>query len=259
VKIELVGSSIGASTTLQNLTTYVINDCVAIDAGGLGLMVPLTRQSAIQHVLLSHSHLDHVATLPMFLDNVFKPDRECPRIYASGNVWDCLSRDMFNDRIWADLSRIAAEEGHFFSPIEIQSESTFKIAGLTITPVSVDHCVPTLGFLVEDDRVAILIVSDTGPTERIWELASERSFYDKLRAVFLECSFSNSFEWLAKKTTHLCPRLFAAEFAKFPLNSSILPIAVHLKAWLRETIATELAQLSLRGLCLGDDVKTWNL
>ena len=207
-------------------------------------MVPLTRQSAIQHVLLSHSHLDHVATLPMFLDNVFKPDRECPRIYASGNVWDCLSRDMFNDRIWADLSRIAAEEGHFFSPIEIQSESTFKIAELTITPVSVDHCVPTLGFLVEDDRVAILIVSDTGPTERIWELASERPFYDKLRAVFLECSFSNSFEWLAKKTTHLCPRLFAAEFAKFPLNPSILPIAVHLKAYARRCDRTGLTSAS---------------
>jgi len=259
VKIELVGSSIGAGATRQNLTSFIINDCVAIDAGSLGLVVPLTRQLAIQHVLLSHSHIDHVATLPIFLDNVFSPDRECPKVYASRNVWDSLSRDLFNDRLWADLSRIATEEGQFFTPIELQSESTIKIAGLSITPVSVNHCVPTLGFLVEDDRVAILIVSDTGPTERIWELARQQLFYAKLRAVFLECSYSNSFEWLAKKTTHLCPRLFAAEFAKFPLNLSILPIAVHLKGWLHETIEAELNQLSLPGLCFGDVVKTWNL
>jgi cAMP phosphodiesterase len=259
VKIELVGSSIGAGATFQNMTSYIINDSVAIDAGCLGLVAPLTRQLAIQHVLLSHSHIDHVATLPIFLDNVFSPDRECPKVYASRNVWDCLSRDVFNDRLWADLSGIAIEEGQFFTPIELQSESTFKIAGLSITPVSVDHSVPTLGFLVEDDRVAILIVSDTGPTERIWELARQQLFYAKLRAVFLECSFSNSFEWLAKKTAHLCPRLFAAEFAKFPLNLSILPIAVHLKGWLHETIEAELAQLSLPGLCFGDGVKTWDL
>jgi cAMP phosphodiesterase len=259
VKIELVGSSIGAGSTFQNMTTYIINDSVAIDAGSLGLVAPLSRQLAIQHVLLSHSHLDHVATLPIFLDNVFGPDRECPKVYASRNVWDCLSRDVFNDRLWADLSGIASEEGQFYTPIELQSESTFQIAGLSITPVSVDHSVPTLGFLVEDDRIAILIVSDTGPTERIWELARQQLFYTKLKAVFLECSFSNSFEWLAKKTAHLCPRLFAAEFAKLPLNLSIVPIAVHLKGWLCETIEAELAQLSLPGLCFGDSVKTWDL
>ncbi len=259
MKIELVGSSIGAGSTFQNMTTYIINDSVAIDAGSLGLVAPLARQLAIQHVLLSHSHLDHVATLPIFLDNVFSPDRECPKVYASRNVWDCLSRDVFNDRLWADLSGIASEEGQFYTPIELQSESTFQIAGLSITPVSVDHSVPTLGFLVEDDRVAVLIVSDTGPTERIWELARQQLFYTKLKAVFLECSFSNSFEWLAKKTAHLCPRLFAAEFAKLPLNLSIRPIAVHLKGWLCETIEAELAQLSLPGLCFGDSVKTWDL
>lgn len=258
MKIELVGSSIGAGATFQNMTSYIINDCVAIDAGSLGLVAPLSRQFAIEHVLLSHSHMDHVATLPIFLDNVFRPDRECPKVYASHNVWDCLSRDMFNDRLWADLSGIAIEEGQFYTPIELQSESTLKIAGLSITPVSVNHCVPTLGFLVEDDSVAIVIASDTGPTERIWELARQQLFYSKLRAVFLECSFSNSFEWLAKKTTHLCPRLFAVELAKFPLNLSILPIAVHLKGWLYETIEAELAQLSLPGLCFGDAAKIWD-
>src|SRR5258708_7240345 len=101
-------------------------------------MVPLTRQLAIQHVLLSHSHIDHVATLPIFLDNVFSPHRECPKVYASRHVWDCLSRDLFNDRLWADLSGITLEEGQFFTPVELQSESTFQISGLSITPVSVN-------------------------------------------------------------------------------------------------------------------------
>ena len=258
VKIQLVGSSVGTAATRQNLTTYVINDCVAIDAGCLGLMVPVSAQRSIRHVLLSHTHIDHLATLPLFLDNVFQSGEDCPQIHASEDVWSCLTSDVFNERLWPDLSRVATAESSFYAPREIRSESTFEIAGLQITPVSVDHVVPTLGFLIEDDCSAVVIASDTGPTERIWELASRMPFRNKLRAVFLECSFPDSHEWLARKTAHLCPRQFAAEIAKLKPGSSFLTVAVHLKAAMHDSVAAELHQLSLPEFCLGEESRVWD-
>lgn len=258
VKIQLVGSSIGTTATRQHLTTYVINDSVAIDAGCLGLMVPVTAQRSVRHVLLSHTHIDHLATLPLFLDNVFQPGGDCPQVHASGDVWSCLTTDVFNERLWPDLARVATEESSFYTPREMNSESPFAVAGLHITPVSVDHVVPTLGFLIEDDCSAIIIASDTGPTERIWELASQTPFRHKLRAVFLECSFPDSHEWLARKTAHLCPRLFAAEIAKLKPTPPFLTVAVHLKAGMHDAIVAELRQLSLPRFCLGEDGRVWD-
>ena len=66
VKIQLVGSAVGRSATAQQFAmTYIVDDVVAIDAGCLGLLWPLDRQRRVEHVFLSHSHMDHVASLPL--------------------------------------------------------------------------------------------------------------------------------------------------------------------------------------------------
>ena len=256
MKVRLVGSSIGATEVRQHLTTFLINDCLAIDAGSVGLM-ELASQRAIRHLFLSHAHIDHLATLPIFLDNVFQPGRTAPQVYASREVWSTLTSDLFNERLWADLTRVATEESAFYNAVPIASEVPLEIEGLRITPVAVDHGVPTLGFLIEEQTTAILIVSDTGPTSRIWELANAPTFRSKLRAVYLECSFPNSLEWLAKKTNHLCPRLFEAELAKLHPTPAAQTVAVHLKAAMHDLLVKELRELSLPNFCFGVETSQW--
>lgn len=257
MKIRHVGSAIGGQEIRQHLTTFLINDAVAIDAGSLGLLAPISDQRRVRHVLLSHSHIDHLATLPLFLDNVFQPGGDCPTIFAGRDVWQALRQDVFNERLWPDLSRIAAEESPFFTEVELDSEVPIMIQGLTITPVAVNHAVPTLGFLIEDAASAVVIASDTGPTARIWELARQRPFREKLRAVFLECSFPNRLQWLAEKSRHLCPQQFAAEIAKLATDGLFLTVAVHLKAPLFDEVQTELAALRLPNFTIGGHDQTW--
>lgn len=257
VKIRQLGSAVGGGEVRQHLTTFIIDDAVAIDAGALGLLSPVAQQKSIKHVLLSHSHIDHLATLPMFLDNVFAPGTECPAVYAGGDVWDALRRDVFNERLWPDLARIGSEEVRFFTETELHSETPIRIGGLTITPVAVNHTVPTLGFLIEDATTAVVIASDTGPTERIWELASQTPFREKLRAVYLECSFPNRLAWLAEKSMHLCPRQFAAEVAKISPAGAWQTIAVHLKAQVYDEIRAELASLAIPNFGFGGGDQTW--
>ncbi len=72
MRVELLPSSVPASEA-QFLVSFLIDDTVAIDAGSLGLLADLDRQRGVRHVFLTHEHVDHIASLPIFLENVYDP------------------------------------------------------------------------------------------------------------------------------------------------------------------------------------------
>jgi cAMP phosphodiesterase len=252
MKVYFVPSAVGAADGPQFGISCVVNDCVAIDAGCLGYLAPLQRQRQIEHVFLSHAHADHIASLPIFLDNVYQPTAACPTIYCSSAVWDCLRRDVFNDRVWPDLVRLSNQETPFLRPVFLESGKTITIGSLRITPYALQHVVPTLGFLIEDERVAVATVWDTVPTDGVWERIRDNS---RLQAVFLEASFPNSFEWLARKSGHLTPALLAREWRK--LRRDVALIVVHIKPAFQETISAELADLNLPALQIVQPGRTY--
>jgi cAMP phosphodiesterase len=244
MRVELLPSNIGGPADMQFGMSLLINDDLAIDAGTLGFLWPLERQQKVQHVLLSHSHVDHTATLPIFLDNVYEPRPGCPTVYTGLETIECLRRNVFNDSLWPDFIRLSLEEFPFLTLQQIRSEEVIALPGGTrFIPVLLNHVIPTMGFIVEDQSAAVAFVSDTGPTDRIWEVLQQQP---RLVAVFLECSFPNHLEWLAVKSGHLCPRLFALELQKIPTQIPV--IAYHLKPAFQRTIAAELAALNRPGL-----------
>jgi ribonuclease BN (tRNA processing enzyme) len=115
-----------------------------------------------------------------------------------------------------------------------------RVAGLTVTAADVDHVVPTVAYLIDDGKAAFAFVTDTAPTQAIWTLANECS---RLKAVFLESTFSESQSALAAIAKHLTPRQFAGEVRK--LRSEVPVYAIHLKARCREQLLAELAALNL--------------
>ncbi len=225
------------------LTSYLIDGVVAIDAGALGLMQSVTEQSRVRHVFISHSHMDHIATLPLFIDNVYQSRRDCVTVYGSESVLESLRRDMFNGRVWPDYVAMSPADAPFLRLAALRSGESVAVEGLKITPVSVNHTVPTQGFIIEGHSASIVIASDTGPTEEIWRRANQ---LPSLRAVFLEASFPNSLAQMADLTKHLTPKTFAAEVAK--LSQAARVLAVHLKARWRDQIVHELTALNLPGV-----------
>src|SRR5260370_27112782 len=111
MRVTLVPSSIALNgeEPSQYLISYLINDTVAIDAGSLGLYGSPQRQAAIKHVLISHTHIDHTATLPIFIENAYEGQSDCVTIHGSDDVLSSLRSDMFNDRTWPDF--VALSEG----------------------------------------------------------------------------------------------------------------------------------------------------
>ena len=248
MRIKLLPSAIPSPDArgLQFLTSYLINDTFAIDAGSLGISLDLPAQRKIKHVLLSHAHIDHLATLPIFLENTEELTGPRVTIHGSEAVLDGLRRHIFNDCVWPDLIHATLNSQPFFHLAALEAGRTLEIAGVRITPVPVTHVVPTMGFLLEEGDAAVVLPIDTGPTEELWQYANA---LPKVSAVFLEATFPNSMDELARIAKHLTPRMFAEEVRKLACPAKA--IAIHIKASLYDEVVQELQSLGLPDLEIG--------
>lgn len=239
MKVELLPSSIPPSAA-QFLVSYLVDDEVAIDAGSVGLLADLRRQERVRHVFLTHEHVDHIASLPILLENVYTPGPDCVELLAAADVLEFIQRDVFNGRVWPDFFALSTGEDRFVRGTPLTPRAPVERAGKTFTPVPVSHGCDTLGIVVDDGRVAVAFPSDTGPTEEFWRVAMASG---RLRAVFLEASFPDSHADLARQTGHHCPATFATEVRKLPQHVRVL--VVHRKARFAAEIAREIAALGL--------------
>jgi ribonuclease BN (tRNA processing enzyme) len=248
VKITLVPSAVSSGDGARGfyLSSYLIDDAVAIDAGAVGCLGDLSAQSRIQHIFISHSHIDHIASLPILLENVFRSTAHCVTIHAGEATLESLRRDVFNNRIWPDFIHMS-EHGLPLVKVEmLQARRPVEVCGLRLTPIPVDHVVPTFGFLVEARGVAVAIPSDTGPTEEFWRAAGATA---DLKAVFLEASFPNENSELATISKHLTPAMFAVEARKLARTATF--IAVHIKPRFFDRVVAELATIDVADLQIG--------
>lgn len=245
MRIKVLGSS-AAHERYQFAASYVINDVVAIDAGSLGFG-SLAEQTRIRHVFISHTHLDHIASLPIFIDNVYAPDADCPMIYGSEQVTDSLQKCFFNDQIWPDIVRMSREGPPFAKFSGLEHRRPVWVDDLCITPVALHHVVPCFGFLIEQGDTAVALISDTGPTEEIWAVAKQSS---QLKGVFLESAYPNSFDWLANKAAHLTPAKFLREYRK--LGKDVAVVAIHIKCAFYDQVVSELKQLGISNLIISE-------
>lgn len=254
MKITLLPTAVSATGVLpeQYLTTYLVNDSLAIDAGVLGLYQTPTNQAAVRHIFLSHSHLDHWATLPIFLVNTFGYGDAPVTLYASETVLDCLRRDVFNGRVWPNFLEMSHEGRRFVNVQAIAHGQAVDVEGLRVTPIAVDHVVPTLGFVLEDSTSAVVIASDTAATTEIWQRAERCA---NLKAVFLEATLPDELASLAGATKHLTPAGFVGEMRKVSRKATFF--AVHLSARNREQVIAELRASGLPNLEIAEFGKAY--
>lgn len=247
MKIKLVPSAIGSDSHHQFMTSYLINDVVAIDAGGVGFFGLPQSQARIQHVFISHTHIDHIASLPIFVENAYEGKSDCVTVHGNAEVLDCLQRDIFNGRVWPDFIALSRTQTPFLKLSCLDERKPVTVAGLTITPISVDHVVSTFGFIIDDGQVAVAIPSDTGPTEEFWHVVNQTP---NVRAVFLEAAFPNSMLWLARISKHLTPSQFGEEMRK--VHADIPFIAIHIKVRYHAEVVAELVALNNPNVWVGD-------
>lgn len=243
MRVRLLPSNCHQPTHYQSLTTYIVDDWLAIDGGSLGYGLSPNEQLSVREVILTHSHSDHCASLPIFMAEVF-PFLTSPVVLrGTAVVLRSLRENLFNDVIWPDFMKIGLLNGKGASMVmsAIEPGQPFQVGNLRITAAEVNHVVPTVGLAVEDDHSAVVFTSDTFCTDSIWALANS---LEHLSAVFAETSYPNEQAALAEASKHLTPRLLEAELRK--LHRSCPVYAVHIKPQFRHEVVEELAAITSR-------------
>lgn len=244
MKIQLLPSTFdekGCATLEQRLTCFLIDDRVTIDAGSIALATTDEQRRTVRDIIITHPHMDHIASLPIFVDDLFGTLEEPIRIHATPEVIDTLERDVFNWTVYPRFSELTNEHGPVmeYKPIHVGQE--FQVAHLRVTAVNVNHIVPTIGMIVSDGKTTIAFSSDTAETEEFWTLVNQTPHVD---ALLIEASFPNSMAQLAEVSRHFTPESLNRELRKLDHNGLDI-LTVHLKPAYRETMVNELLALNI--------------
>jgi ribonuclease BN (tRNA processing enzyme) len=233
MRIEVLGAYGGESPGCR-MTCLRINGAIALDAGSLTQALEIDEQVAIHSIVLTHSHVDHTASLPFFTENVFGKINRAIEVYTSAATAYAMRRHLFNNDTWPDFTRLP---NHLLPAVrfhELDDGVPVTLDGVTFTPIAVNHTVPTFGFLIEHGGRAVIWSSDTGPTQRLWEVANRTP---GLAAVCIETSFDNGYQRIADLSLHLTPRTLERELTK--LEKKVPVLVHHLKPVCAERIREE--------------------
>ncbi|HKF43036.1 MAG TPA: 3',5'-cyclic-nucleotide phosphodiesterase [Thermoanaerobaculia bacterium] len=202
----------GGSAPGYRLTTFLLDGETALDAGCLTDALPLAAQRRVKRVLLTHAHFDHIASLPLLCDNRYGQARPL-EVLAPAPVLATLKRDVFNDRVWPDFTRLPSRARPTVVLRPVAEGRAFSAGGFSVIAFAVKHTVPGYGYIVSKRGRSVLFSGDTRPTDRIWEAAKRAR---NLKAIFLEVSFSDSQAPLAQASGHYTPGLLARDLSKAP-------------------------------------------
>jgi cAMP phosphodiesterase len=257
VKIQLLPSTFdaqGHATLEQRLTCFLIDDCVAVDAGSIAIALSAEQRTTVRDIIVTHPHMDHIASLPIFIDDLFPTLTEPMRVHATREVIDLLERDVFNWNVYPRFSELKNDYGAVMQYIPIPDNGKFSVAHLEVVAVPVNHIVPTIGLLVSDGKTHVAFSSDTAETDAFWQVVNETKHLD---ALFIEASFPDEMAQLAEVSRHFTPSSLNKELQKLDHNGMDI-LAVHLKPTHRDTIIDQLNALNIPKLSVMNPGEVYN-
>ena len=229
-------------------TCFLVDGSLALDAGALTASLELPALASVDHIVLTHSHFDHVKDLPLLSDLVVGVRQSPVTIWASHACTRTLRENLFNGRLWPDFTRIPSAEEPTFRIRSFAPGESFQVGPFAVRSVPVEHPVESCGFVVQRNGTALAISGDTGPTQQLWEVLNRTP---NLKALLLETSFPDELQELADRSGHLTPRTLRTELTKFRGNGTDV-LLYHLKPAFVAELKRQVAGLPVKVLELGE-------
>jgi len=211
LRIKVLGAS-GSEVPGHNCPAFLVDGTFLLDAGTIGLSLNIREETSIRQILLTHAHFDHIKGIPFLLDNlVIRETGNTVTVMSGKDVIDDLKKNIFNDRIWPDFTRIPSSERPVLQYRPLSPSRPVDLNGYKVFLQKVHHTVPAYGYVIEKgDGKAFAYTGDTGPTDLFWR---EMSDHD-VKCLIVEVSFPNRLEDLSLKSGHLTAALLEKEIAK---------------------------------------------
>ena len=244
MKIKVLGCS-GAEFPGHRPPSFLLNGKILFDTGSLTDILDIRGQWKIEHIFITHSHLDHILGIPFLADNlIFRKKRHRVNILSIPPVIKTIRKSLLDGSIWPDFTVIPSTHEGILNLIELKPGHSIEVDDYTIIPYPVNHSIPATGYLVEDKRKRrFFYTGDTGPSDTTWEKMEET----QIHCLIIETSFPNRMEEIAIRTGHLTPRLLKKELQKINLHPEKVFI-IHIKPQYFRTIQEELQKLEIKNL-----------
>jgi ribonuclease BN (tRNA processing enzyme) len=220
MQIRVLGCS-GSIAAGSRTTSFLVDDSVLIDAGtGVGDLT-LEELVRVDHILVTHSHLDHVLSIGLLADSVTRRRSAAARppvqVHALADTLLALRTHVFNGVIWPDFTRLPSPERPVlrFEPIEIGQ--VLQLGNKRIEVLPAQHTVPACGFAVLGSRGAWVFTGDTGPNPALWQRLQSL----RVSTLVIETAFRDDEHVLAHISQHLCPAELQRELAKLPRPTEV--------------------------------------
>ena len=235
MKLRVLGCSGGIGGDLRT-TSMLLDHDTLIDAGtGVGDL-SINELAQIDHIFLTHSHMDHVACLPFIVDTVgWMRDRPLT-LHATRETLGILKEHLFNWKLWPDFTQIPDAKNPVLRFEAVALGSEVAVNGRRITPLPANHVVPAVGYRLDSGRASLVFTGDTASNDTLWPVVNA---IPNLKYLIIETALSDRERELARLSRHLCPSLLAEELAKLKLSPVIY--ITHLKPRESELIMQQIA------------------
>jgi ribonuclease BN (tRNA processing enzyme) len=232
MRLRVLGCSGSIGGQHNRTTSFLVDQDILIDAGtGVGDLA-LADLTLIDHIFVTHSHLDHVDSIAFFLDSVGALRPKPVTVYATGPTIEILRKNLFNWDIWPDFTVIP-------TPQEIEVGQVITLGTRKITVLPAIHTVPAVGYQLDSGKGSLVFTGDTGPNDALWTVVNQ---IDNLKFLIIETAFSDRDRRLAELALHLCPSMLAEELAKLQREADVY--ITHLKPSEIELTMQEIEELS---------------
>jgi ribonuclease BN (tRNA processing enzyme) len=223
MKIRVLGCSGGIGGGLRT-TALLVDEDILVDAGtGVGDL-SLESLAKIDHIFVSHSHLDHVTSIPFLVDTVCWMREQPIVVYGIKETLDILRAHLFNWKIWPDFSQIPDGDKPFMVYREIRVGETVELAGRRFTAIPANHTVPAVGYALDNGRGTLIFSGDTTLNDALWSVVNATP---NLKYLIIETAFSNKERDIAVASKHLCPSMLAEQLDRMRVRPEVF--ITHLK------------------------------
>ncbi len=241
MKVRILGCSGGIGGRHLRTTSMLVDHDILIDAGTGVADLSLAELAMIDHVFITHSHLDHIASLPLMIDSIADMRDKPLTVYATDSTLEIIKNHIFNWAIWPDFTEIPSRDKPVmqYQPIRLGQKTV--LGGRSITALPAEHTVPAVGYHLDSGNGSFVFTGDTTVNEAFWPVINKIT---NLRFLIIETAFSNREKRLAAMSKHLCPSMLADELAKLMREAEIF--ITHLKPGQIELTMSEIDE------CVGD-------